>query len=397
MKHPIRTRFGRKVRLFFNGDMMRLVILTVCTLAVAASLAFIFEGGADGTQVKTLAESFWMTVVTFTTTGYGDKIPVTWAGRIIMMFTMFSGIIVAGLLTGQIAGVLVQRSIERARGFINMEKKKGHFIICGWKKDMEKVVEQILVRNDELTADDIVVIAQLPDDQLMAIKQNETFKSIDIIKGDYFSEAVLNRANVKQATKVLILADDNKNISTSEVDSRTVMTAMTIESIAKDTYVVAELIDKKFEPYLRMARVDEIIMSREYGRSLIANTCLSSGIAHVVHDLLDVHNSTSVTTKEIPENLIGKTFADLSSHYKSENAILIGVLENTGNVFRMKRDAIRDAQKNADISKIVERLKQTKALRANHPVLNPGDDFVIPKHSAAILIETLRDVNGATV
>jgi len=189
-----------------------------------------------------------------------------------------------------------------------MEKKKGHFIICGWKKEMEKVVEQILIRNEELTSEDIVVVAQLPDEQLMAIKQNPVFKGIDIIKGDYFSESVLHRANVKQAAKVMILADDNRQISTSEVDSRTVMTAMTIESVSKDTYVVAELLDKKFEPYLRMARVDEIIMSREYGRSLLANTCLSSGIAHVVHALLDVHHPTSVTTKEMSEELIGKTF-----------------------------------------------------------------------------------------
>jgi len=76
----------------------------------------------------------------------------------------------------------------------------------------------------------------------MSIKQNPIFKSIDIIKGDYFSEAVLNRANVKHAAKVLILADDNKEVSMTEVDSRTVMTAMTIESIARDTYVVAELL-----------------------------------------------------------------------------------------------------------------------------------------------------------
>ena len=372
------------------NDLLKYTMAGVCCIVIAASFAYLIERKAPNSQVTTLADSLWMSVATFTTTGYGDKVPVTGAGRIVMAALMFSGILVVGLLTGQIAGVLVQKSIERARGIINMEKKKGHFIICGWKKDMEKVVEQIMIRNHDLTAEDIVVIANLPDDQLMAIKQIDLFKSIDVIKGDYFAEAVLKRANVNMAAKVLILADDNKAISPTEVGSRTVMAAMTIENIAKDTYVVAELIDRKFEAYLRMAKVDEIIMSREYGRSLIAQACLSSGISHVVHDLLDVHHETSMTTKDIPEEFLGKSFPELSAHFKTKhNSILIGILENTGNVFRMKRDAIREAQKNADISKIVTSLRQTKALKSNHPVFNPGDQYQIQKHSSAILIETI--------
>lgn len=393
----IRVRFAKKLKLTLNNELLRICILGLCCIVVAASLAYLAEGHTANTQVTSFADSLWLSVVTFTTTGYGDKVPVTWTGRLVMAILMFSGIIVAGLLTGQIAGILVQRSIQKLRGFIDMEDKKGHFIICGWKKDMEKVVEQILTRNDDLTADDIVVIAHLPDDLLMSIKQNPVFKSIDMINGDYFSESVLKRANVRHAAKVLILADDNRDVSPTEVDSRTVMTAMSIESIAKDTYVVAELIDRKFEQYLRMAKVDEIIMSREYGRSLIANACLSAGIAHVVHDLLDVSCETSVTTKNIPPSMVGKTFADLSELYKKEhNAILIGVLENTGNIFKMKREAIKEAQKNPDISKIIVNLREAKALKSNHPVLNPQGDYQIKKHSAAILIETLKPIREAS-
>jgi voltage-gated potassium channel len=390
MRRSFKARFSRRTKILFLNDLVQFILIGVSCIIVAAIFSYYIERSNPNSQVKNIADALWMSVTTFTTTGYGDKVPVTGAGRIVMAALMFSGILVVGLLTGQIAGVLVQRNLERARGFINMEKKKGHFIICGWKKDMEKVVEQILTRNVELSSEDIVVIANLADDQLMAIKQNDMFKTIDIIKGDYFVESVLRRANIKDAAKILILADDNKSISPTEVDSRTVMAAMTIESIAKDIYVVAELLDRKFEAYLRMAKVDEIILSREYGRSLIAQSCISAGIAHVVHDLLDVHHEASVATREIPANFVGKNFRELTDFFKNEhNAILIGVLENTGNVFKMKRDAIREAQKNADISKIVTSLRQTKVLKSNHPVFNPGDQYLVPTHAAAILIETL--------
>ncbi len=391
MKPIIRVRFAKKIKLFLHNELVRFAALATFCVFTAATVSFLLEKDVPKTQINSFGDALWLSVVTFTTTGYGDKIPVTAAGRFTMAFLMLGGIVLAGILTGQIAGVLIQRNLQRLRGFINMEKKKNHFIICGWKKDMDKVIEQILIRNKELTAEDIVVIAHLPEDQLMNIKQSTAFKSIDIINGDYFAESVLRRANVQNAAKVLILADDNKSVSTTEIDSRTVMTAMTIESISKDTYVVAELIDRKYEPYLRMARVDEIILSREYGRSLIANACLSAGVAHVVFDLLDVHSGAMVTTKEIPASFIGQKFSTLSLHFReNEQSILIGVLENTGNVFKMKRDAIKEAQKNADISKIVSQLKETKVIKSNQPVLNPADDYLIRKNSSAVLIESVK-------
>jgi len=42
--------------------------------------------------------AMWWAVVTLTTTGYGDMYPVTLGGRIIAVFTMFSGLILFGLL-----------------------------------------------------------------------------------------------------------------------------------------------------------------------------------------------------------------------------------------------------------------------------------------------------------
>src|ERR1700722_16462211 len=154
MKRTIRIRLNQHVKHFFANDLVRFAMLGLSCILIAGALTYFIEAKAKDTQVKSLGDALWLSVVTFTTTGYGDKVPVTWSGRIVMAALMFSGIIVVGLLTGQIAGVLVQRSIERARGFINMEKKKNHFVICGWKRDMEKVVEQILIRNDELTPED---------------------------------------------------------------------------------------------------------------------------------------------------------------------------------------------------------------------------------------------------
>jgi voltage-gated potassium channel len=71
-----------------------------------------------------------------------------------------------------------------------------------------------------------------------------------------------------------------------------------------------------------------------------------------------------------------------------DNSILIGILENTGNIFHRKREALREAQKTPDITRLVANLQAVKELRGNQPVFNPGPDYVIKLNSRAILIRS---------
>ncbi len=72
---------------------------------------------------------------------------------------------------------------------------------------------------------------------------------------------------------------------------------------------------------------------------------------------------------------------------EAERTILIGVLENTGNIFQRKREALQEAQKTPDISRLVSNLQEVKELRGNLPVFNPEPDYEIKSFSRAILIQ----------
>jgi hypothetical protein len=75
-----------------------------------ATLIFNFEGGSydairmqyvrpDGSAspFESIPVSIWWTIVTMTTVGYGDQVPVTIAGQIIAVATMFCGLVVLSL------------------------------------------------------------------------------------------------------------------------------------------------------------------------------------------------------------------------------------------------------------------------------------------------------------
>ena len=65
---------------------------------------------------------------------------------------------------------------------------------------------------------------------------------------------------------------------------------------------------------------------------------------------------------------------------------MIGVLENTGNFYNRRQEALAEAQKNPNMEKIVANLKKVKTLKSNIPVFNPPSDYIIPESSKAIFI-----------
>lgn len=298
------------------------------------------------------------------------------------------GVLAASIVTGQIASWLVEWKIKEGSGLATQRKLTKHLVICGWKNEMPGFLTGILKVNRKLTSEDIVLVSTVEPAAIENLRSVPELQNIGFVRGDHVDEAVLRRANVKQAAKVLILADSSVAGTAQEVDARTVMTAMTIKSISKDIYTCVELIDSKFERYLQSVHCDEIFLSRQHNRLLLANASAASGISHVVRDLLDMEENRLVT-REFPAKFVGDTFSSLSQYFmEAEKSILIGLLENTGNIFQRKKEALRMAQRTPDLSRLVANLQEVKKLQGNHPVFNPGPDYEIKQYARAILIQT---------
>ena len=372
-----------------SNNTLTFFLIVIGLFALGAIGAYIFEAGRNQ-GFTSLWDTIWWSVVTITTVGYGDKYPVTIGGKMFGILIMALGVATVGIVTGRIASFLVNKQIKARGGLIVVERRKGHFIICGWKEGLENILENILKVNPKLRPSNIVLLNDADPDEIDHIRSIPHFKTMKYIKGDYIDEKVLLRANVKNANTALVLADSARKFSLQEVDSRTVMAVITIDSMNKNIYTCAELLDEKFEKYLRLANCDEIILSREHSRILIANAASASGIAHIASELL-LPTRGGLLTEDIPNNLIGKTFRDVQGYFRElYGDIVIGVLENTGKLYFRKREALAEAQKTPDISKLIENLQVVKKIVPNNPVLNPGENYIIKKNSKAIVVTGVR-------
>ena len=383
-----KSRFGKLARVWQRLATSRTwpVVLAIAAIFSLTSVALLLFEHDINKSFRSLGDVFWWTIVTASTVGYGDKVPETAGGRVIAVLVIVLGVVVASIITGKIASWLVTWKIKEGSGLITQEKLKKHLVICGWKNEMPGLLLDILKANPGLTSENIVLVSTIKPAIVESLRSMPELENIGFVRGDYVDEAVLHRANIKRAAKVLVLADSSVDCSPQEIDSRTVMTAITIKSISRDIYTCVELVDSKFERYLEGIHCDEIFPARHHNRILLANASAASGVTHIVRDMLDMEENR-LACKEFPAQFVGDTFASLSRHFMgSENSILIGVLENTGNIYKRKKEALRMAQRTPDISRLVANLQEVKKLSGNQPVFNPGPDYEIKPYSRAILI-----------
>jgi len=100
----------KRARALFTHHGLQFVLLTVSAIVFSgAGLEVYFERHAAGpTAIHGYGDALWWAIVTVTTVGYGDKIPMTGAGRVLATGLMLTGIGLVGALTATIASFFVQ-------------------------------------------------------------------------------------------------------------------------------------------------------------------------------------------------------------------------------------------------------------------------------------------------
>ncbi len=391
-KRPTQNRFKKvidKIERFFSNRTAKVGVFVCLLLVVIVFIIFQSEQKTNS-RINTLFDAIWYTLVTLTTVGYGDITPNSVLGRTAAMFLLVVGVAIFGILSGKFASFLLDRQQKKGRGLIIMGKMKNHFLICGWKPGFEKILEGILFANPEIPADRIIIVNNADRTEIETILANEKFKGINFLYGDFTDEEILMKAQIKNAERVLILADRSKQYSSLETDSRTVLGVITIKNLSPKVYCVAEIIDSKFEKHLSLARCDEIILTSDYEQNLLVQASSGKGMSHILRELVSEEDSSVLVLQDIPLEFVGKEYSVYKSSLKTRD-ILIGVLENTGNFYVRRNEALAEAQKNPDVEKIVSNLKKVKTLKSNIPVFNPPDGYIVPESSKAIFIRAKTD------
>jgi voltage-gated potassium channel len=88
-----------------------LLIVLVLNL-IAAAMVLEFEGGNPDANIASYPDARLWAVTTITTFGYGDRFPMSSAGRAVAVVLMIAGIAMFGVITATIAAYFVEQQAE---------------------------------------------------------------------------------------------------------------------------------------------------------------------------------------------------------------------------------------------------------------------------------------------
>ncbi|WP_153306582.1 potassium channel family protein [Desulfogranum japonicum] len=256
----------------------------------------------------------WWSIVTLTTVGYGDISPTTVGGRVVAAFMMFFGIGILGMFSAALATIMISNRLKENKGMA-ATSLENHVIICEWNHRSHSVLKELRngVKRCETPVVLIADIAEKPMDD----------PDLVFINGSA-NEETFGKANLKQASTVVILGDDN--LDPTARDAKVVLTTLTVETINPDVYTIVEIIDKANKQHCLRANADEIIIGSELSSHLLATATMDHGMSSIVSELVSSRYGNDLYSVPLPENYVGTPFLELMVTVKEKyQATAIGI------------------------------------------------------------------------
>ncbi|HSA81680.1 MAG TPA: ion transporter [Geminicoccaceae bacterium] len=158
--HASMSLLGRVVR-NEAGPIAAALFVLAMLLVVAASFAYLAEREAQPLVFASIPDAMWWAIVTMTTVGYGDMVPVTPLGRVIGGVIGVIGLGMVALPAGLLASGFSEQLHQRRRAFEGeVDRVLRNGVISAEEGDRLKEVRDRLGLTDHQAAEIMHLIAQ---------------------------------------------------------------------------------------------------------------------------------------------------------------------------------------------------------------------------------------------
>jgi len=224
---------------------------------------------ADG-EVS-FADIVYFTMVTVTTVGYGDIVPVGERARLIdALLVTPVRIFVWFVFLGTAYEFVFQRIVEDLRMNALRESLQDHVIVCGFGYAGRVAAREVAAQGYQRER---IVAVELRPERL----EDAAGLGYIGLRGDATSEAAMREAGAARARAILVALSR---------DDATVLAVLTARSINDKARIVALVRDEENIKLLRKAGADEVVSPARIGGFLLADAVHSRHTTRFVSDIL---------------------------------------------------------------------------------------------------------------
>lgn len=309
----------------------RLVFFAVVYIVLYLALVFSVyhaEVDNDGSNIKSMGEALWFSIVTLTTVGYGDYYPVTTGGRIVGLVFILLSLGFYAILIGQIANVMSTIQENKRLGLYGTKFKK-HVVIIGWTEFGKAVTDQLLAAGRQ------VCIVTKERDSVDLIYELYNTKKVFVLYTDYNNLEMLDKANIEDSSIVFVNLND---------DTEKLVYILNLKKHHEHLKYVVTLDNSNLKQTFRSAGVTYVVTKHEISSKLLASYIFEPDVALFSEELIsfpenedhyDIKQYRILDNNPFVGQHYDKVFFDLKKQY---NVVLIGMVKNQNGTRKMLKN-----------------------------------------------------------
>jgi len=283
-------------------------------LGIIGSIMLIGTIGYMFIEGWTFFDSFYMTIITISTTGFKELRPLSTPGMVLTVGLIITGVLAIAYTGSRGVQLLVESQILRRRRMSKrLETVSNHYVICGFGRMGKQIVEHL---DDNLL--DFVVIENESNNIEKLHELGYLFVNADATDDDALVKAGVERAK----GLVAVLSTDAENV----------FTTLSSRELNNQLFIVARAIDEGTDGKLRKAGADRVVKPYELGGNRMVQLLLRPGVSDFIEGVAR-KNEVDISLEQIvvrgSSKLIGLTLAE--SPIRSElNIIIIAIDKSEG-------------------------------------------------------------------
>jgi len=283
---------------------------------------YIVESYNHSTMFTSIWDAFWWGIVTAATIWYGDKFPQTGLGQI---FASIYIVISLGLFTqllGNLLNFLFIKNTKKMNGTLETNYKN-HIVIYSETYDLSKsMINQLEKEHDK----PIVIITKEEQIPKEVLKYQNKGEKVHWISWTPENLETLQLANIKNAEKVILLAEKDENS-----DKNLVTYIMTTRELNEKVEIITEIKNNESKFLFKKAGADVIINTNIISNNLLVRAS-TDNVDVVIEEILSNDFWYEMFKANLKKEWIGKTFLDLKKAYVDSNIQIMSVFWKNNSV-----------------------------------------------------------------
>ena len=248
--------------------------------------------------VVSFLDVFYFTMISITTTGFGDIAPVSDSSRLIeaVIVTPIRFAVIF-IFVGTAYQFVIRKSWEKWRMRRIQENLSGHIVVLGYGVSGAEAVGELIARGTD--PQEIVVI-----DQGGSRLEHAEAVGCNVLEGDATRDETLAAVRIDQARAVLVSAGR---------DDTSILIILTVKHLAPKVPITAVVRADDNELLARQAGADNVINPVRITGLMLAGSAEGRHVSEYLSDLASVSGRVQLIERPVAENEVGKPLTALSS------------------------------------------------------------------------------------